>query len=168
MQKRLNIPKTKELIGPALIWKRAAAFAIDMFIFYIFIFTFFSKSFANLIPQTTSFSEIEAYMAENSTAVGTLSTLLLIVGLLLLIYFSYQEYKFKDTIGKRIFRIFVVSEAEELKWWQCLVRNLYCIPIFPLVLLVIVDPISMFFSQDNRRFSEIISKTKTVAKYEWS
>jgi hypothetical protein len=82
-----------------------------------------------------------------------------------LAYFSYQEFKFGDTIGKRLLKLYVKSDTKKLKYWQCLVRSLYFIPVFPLILLWIIDPVMTFFSDKNRRLSEIVSKTYTAQTF---
>ena len=88
------------------------------------------------------------------------------IALLALVYFAYQEYKFKDTIGKRIMKIYVKSDTKELKLWQCIIRNIYWIPLVPFFpLIAIADFVSMFFTKENQRLSEIMSKTRTVSDY---
>jgi len=162
MKKRL-IAKT--ITGPALIWKRLLAFIIDLFIFNWIVVIFFRKTMSSLIIKKDSFFATYEYLQNSPEIVGTLTALLFVLGFLLLIYFTFQEYKFGDTVGKRILKIHVESNSKSLKWWQCLLRNLWCIPIFPLILLWVIDPIMIFFTQKNQRLSEIMSKTRTVGTY---
>ena len=82
-------------------------------------------------------------------------------------WLSCAEGLLRQSIGKIFTNIYVVSETKELKLWQLLVRNLFLIPFFPFVLLWIVDPAFMFFTKDNKRLSEILSKTKVVEKYQY-
>ena len=164
MKKGLNIPKAKTITGPALVWKRFLAFVIDLLIFDLVVVTFFRKTFLNLIPKGKNFMDTYSLL-QSSDVVGTLTALLFVLGFLLLIYFTFQEYKFNDTIGKKILGIRIVSDLKSIKWWQTLLRNLWCIPIFPLILLWVIDPLSIFFTQSGQRFSEIISKTRTVGTY---
>ena len=70
-----------------------------------------------------------------------------------------------QTIGKMLMKVYVVSDNKDLKRWQLLTRNLVFIPIFPFVLLWILDPLFMFFTKTNQRLTEILSKTRVVEKY---
>lgn len=70
-----------------------------------------------------------------------------------------------QTIGKMLMKIYVVSDNANIKTWQLFTRNLVFIPIFPFVLLWVLDPLLMFFTKTNQRLSEILSKTKTVEKF---
>lgn len=71
-----------------------------------------------------------------------------------------------QTIGKKLMNIYVVSNINNLKRWQLFVRNLVFVPIFPFDLLMILDPIFMFFTKTNQRLTEILSKTRVVASYD--
>ena len=70
-----------------------------------------------------------------------------------------------QTIGKMLMKIYVVSDNDNIKAWQLFTRNLVFIPIFPFVLLWVLDPLFMFFTKTNQRLTEILSKTKTVEKF---
>ena len=71
-----------------------------------------------------------------------------------------------QTIGKMLMKIYVVSDNQDLKAWQLLTRSIVFIPIFPFILLWVLDPLFMFFTKTNQRLSEILSKTKVVEKYD--
>ena len=164
MKKRLN--NSKSFKAPALIWKRIVAFAIDLIIFDFVVLTFFRKIIINLVPQDKSFLEMQSYMAGSESLITTITLLMFAVMGLAFVYFTYQEYKFRDTIGKRILKITIESETKQPKFWQCMVRNLYWIPLFPVFpLLAIADFISMFTTKDNRRLTELLSKTRTISYY---
>ena len=70
-----------------------------------------------------------------------------------------------QSIGKMLMKIYVISDNKVLKTWQLLVRNIVFIPIFPFVLLWILDPLFMFFTKTNQRLTEILGKTRVVEKY---
>ena len=98
------------------------------------------------------------------------------------------EKKMGQTIGKMLMKIYVVDAREKvagenartlafmasshstsdnnnLKTWQLLARNLVFIPMFPFVLLWVLDPLFMFFTKTNQRLTEILGRTKVVEKY---
>ena len=87
------------------------------------------------------------------------------MSLLAFLYFFIMESKMGQTIGKKIMNLHVAGETKDLKKWQVFVRSLLFIPIFPFDLLVIIDPLFMFFRSSNQRLSEILSKTRVVEKY---
>ena len=76
-----------------------------------------------------------------------------------------MEKKMRQTIGKALIGIYVVSDNKDLKAWQLLVRNIVFMPIFPFVLLWLFDPLFMFFTKTNQRLTEILSRTRVVEKY---
>lgn len=169
MKKRLSIPKDKVITGPALIWKRILAFVIDYLIFDFVVITFFSMRIKEILPLNISPMEMYSYLLTHQEILMKIAQVFFPITLLALIYFTYQEYKFKDTIGKRLVKIYVKSDQQELKLWQCVVRNIYWVPLVPIFpLLAIVDFISMFFTKENQRLSELISKTHTVSNYSLS
>jgi len=75
------------------------------------------------------------------------------------------EKKLQQTPGKMVFNLYVKSQTKDLKYWQLFVRSMFLIPLFPFILLWLIDPIVMFFNKDSQRLSEILSKTKVVEKY---
>ncbi|MBI3027237.1 RDD family protein [Candidatus Woesearchaeota archaeon] len=160
----LNLPKEKIFVGPAMLWKRIAAFLMDMLIINLIVLFPFRILFEDLVPKNYSFSEAYKFLSSvNYTSY--LSLLSLVVSILIVLYFVMMEKKMGQTIGKMVFRIYVVSDNNNLKTWQLLVRNLAFIPIFPFVLLWILDPSFMFFTKTNQRLTEILSKTKVMEKY---
>ena len=162
---RLNIPKEKIFIGPALLWKRIAAFFIDLFIITSILSFSFRGLLKNVLPKDYSFSNM-LQIAGSSTAFDSyFASIYIAMSILAFVYFYKMENKMSQTIGKKIMNIYVVSDAEQMKKWQLLVRNLFFIPIFPLDLLFIVDPLFMLFTKSNQRLTEILGKTRVVEKY---
>jgi uncharacterized RDD family membrane protein YckC len=75
------------------------------------------------------------------------------------------EKELNQTPGKMLFNLYVTSQTKDLKYWQLFVRSMFLIPVFPFVLLWVIDPIVMLFTKENQRLSEILSRTKVVEKY---
>ncbi|MBL7054203.1 RDD family protein [Candidatus Woesearchaeota archaeon] len=162
----LKVPKQKTFTGPALIWKRVLAFVIDMLIINFIILFPFRTLFQKMIPASLSIKE--TFELANS---GELNSLVILISvfasILMMLYFIILEGRLKQSIGKILTNIYVVSEAKEFKFWQLLIRNLFLIPVFPFILLWIADPIFMLFTKGNKRLSEILSKTKVVGEYKY-
>lgn len=163
---KLNLPKQKTFTGPALIWKRALAFFIDLIIINLIILFPFQRLFERISPSSLSFQE--TFDLFNSQEISGLITLISIfVSMLMIMYFTILEGRTGQSIGKMLLNIYVTSDIKELKLWQLLVRNLFLIPVFPFILLWILDPAFMIFSKDHKRLSDILSKTKVVQSYQY-
>ncbi len=163
--KRLNLPKERTFIGPALLWKRIAAFFIDMMIINLIVLFPFRSLFQNIIPKDYSFSEAYKFLSSSTNYAGFMTSVSFIMSVLIILYFLMLEKKMSQTIGKMLMKIYVASDNNTLKAWQLLIRNLVFIPIFPFVLLWILDPLFMFFTKTSQRLSEILSKTRVVERY---
>ena len=163
--KRLNLPKEKTFVGPALVWKRIAAFFIDMMIMNLVVLLPFRSLFQDIIPKDYSFSEAYKFLSSSTDYTSFISSVSFMMSVLIILYFFMLEKKMGQTIGKMLMNIYVASDNKALKAWQLLVRNFVFIPIFPFVLLWVIDPLFMFFTKTNQRLSEILSKTRVVEKY---
>ena len=165
--KRLNLPKEKTFVGPALIWKRIAAFFIDMLIINLVILFPFRALFQNIIPKDYSFSEAYRFLSTSAGYTSYVNLVSFVMAGLIIFYFLMMEKTMQQTIGKKLMKIYVTSNSNDLKTWQILTRNLVFIPIFPFVLLWILDPLFMFFTKTNQRLTESLSKTKVVEEYNY-
>ena len=163
--KRLNLPKERTFIGPALLWKRIAAFFIDIAIINLVILFPFRNLFQNIIPKDYSFSEAYKFLSSSTDYTSYISSISFVMSIFIILYFLMLEKKMGQTIGKMLMKVYVVSDTNILKTWQLLARNLVFIPIFPFVLLWVLDPLFMFFTKTNQRLTEILSKTRVVEKY---
>ena len=77
---------------------------------------------------------------------------------LTLIYWSLSEYIFYQSPGKFAFNIYVRSKEKELKFWQCLIRNVTKISL----ILLFLDSLKVILKKDYQRYFEKISKTEVV------
>ncbi len=154
----------KAMVAQASILKRFFAFAMDiLFVEFVILFPF-SRVLEKIVPQEISISE-----AFNLLSSSYYESSLIIIGLFTAIptiaYFVLLERGFGQTIGKKLLRLYVVSDKKEFKTWQAIARSLFLIPIFPFVLLMLIDPLVMLFSREHQRLSEILSRTKVVEKH---
>ena len=163
--KMLNLPKERTFVGPALLWKRIAAFFIDMVIINLVVLFPFRSLFQDIIPKDYSFSEAYKLLSSSTNYAGFITSVSFMMSILVMLYFFMLEKKMGQTIGKMLMKIYVVSGNNSLKTWQLLARNLVFIPIFPFVLLWVLDPLFMFFTKTSQRLSEILGRTKVVEMY---
>ena len=132
--KRLNIPKERVFIGPALLWKRIAAFFVDMIIINLVVLFPFRSLFQDIVPKDYSFSEAYKFLSTSTNYTGFITSVSFIMSILIILYFLMLEGKMNQTIGKALMGVYVISDSSTLKSWQLLTRNLVFIPIFPFVL----------------------------------
>ncbi len=163
---RLNLPKEKVFIGPAMLWKRILAFAIDILILSVFVMFPFTGLFKKLLPKDYSFSQLFSILGSGENT-GYILSIYFASSILMLLYFYLLEKKMGQTIGKKLLNIYVISDSNHLSRWQLFVRNIYLIPIFPFDLLIIADPLFMLFTKSTQRLSEILSRTRVVEKYNY-
>jgi uncharacterized RDD family membrane protein YckC len=139
---KLNLPKTKSFIGPASLIKRFIAYFIDFFIINFVIISPFGKILKKIIPQISSFSETYQYMQVHPEISNIIAVISIIIGILMVLYFTVFEYLIQQTPGKMLMRQYIVKDkGPELKFRNYLISNLTFIPIFPFILLWIIDPV---------------------------
>ncbi len=161
----MNLPKERTFKGPAIIWKRVAAFVTDILIINFILFFPFRRIITNMLPRFGSYSEAYEFFISNPGYSNKLMVVSLTMAIFAILYFTILEYKLQQTPGKMLFNISVISETKKLRLWQCISRSLFLIPMFPFILLWIVDPLFMIFTKTNQRLSEILSKTRTIETY---
>ncbi|MBW2981285.1 RDD family protein [Candidatus Woesearchaeota archaeon] len=157
--------KTNEFIAPASLLKRFLSYFIDLFIINFIIILPFEKILKNIIPSN-SFSESYQYI-QNNPGVGNLIFFLsIIIGILMVVYFTVFEYLMQQTPGKILMKQYIIKETgQPLKLINYIVSNLTFIPIFPFILLWIIDPIHMIISSKNQRLMERFTRILVVEKY---
>ncbi|MEK6960177.1 MAG: RDD family protein [Nanoarchaeota archaeon] len=145
----------------APIWRRALSFIIDLIIVEVFLVSWFWM----LIKKSTSgdgFTDTMSFLAAHPNAVVSLNIITLYIALVVMAYFVILEYTIGQTIGMILFKLKAVSTHNHSHWWQFIVRNLFLIPIFPFILLALIDPIYLLWKRGECRALEQISGTRTV------
>jgi uncharacterized RDD family membrane protein YckC len=163
--KNISLKVGKTFFAQASVLKRLIAFIIDLLIINLVILLPFKRIFERMIPETSSFSETLDFLSSNAELSSSITIIVLAVAFLTILYFMILGKKLNQTPGKMLFNLYVKSKTKDLKYWQLFVRSMFLIPVFPFVLLWIIDPLVMLFTKENQRLSEILSKTKTVEKY---
>jgi len=153
----------KTFLAQASVLKRIGAFIIDLFIINIIVLFPFRGIFESILPAA-SFSETFDFLRDSGDSME-INAIMFFVALLTILYFVLLERKIGQSPGKMVFGLYVQSQGKDLKYWQLFVRSMFLMPIFPFALLWIIDPIVMFFTKENQRLSEILSKTKVVEQY---
>jgi|TARA_B100001964_G_C14201640_1_gene586101 hypothetical protein len=162
----IGLKRGKTFLAQASVLKRIIALIIDLLIVNIIILFPFKRIFEGIIPETESFSKTMDFLNSNSGYSASITAILVLAAFLTILYFMVFEKKLQQSPGKMLFNLYVKSQTKDLKYWQLFVRSMFLIPLFPFVLLWLIDPIVMFFTKENQRLSEILSKTKVVEKYQ--
>lgn len=156
---KLKLPKSRFMIANPL--KRIAAFMVDLLLLQMIVISAFATYFQSIFPKEKNFLENYVYLTNNIDLFTNAYYAIISIGVLMLLYFAYLEYKYSQTVGMMVFRLYTEStEEKELTFFQCVLRNIYLLPLFPIFFLWVIDPI--FFLFKGERLSERFSKTKTT------
>jgi uncharacterized RDD family membrane protein YckC len=157
MAERLALSK-KEV--PAGVLKRLLAFLIDLVVLNLVVVYPFRALIARLIPAG-SIGELASALESSPGVLNQLNFVYITIGVLLYIYFTISESRLQQSLGKMLLGLQVKSGKESPSFWQIAVRNLFLLPVFPFVLLWLIDPLTLIFTK--RRLSDIISKTSVIS-----
>lgn len=168
MPKRgLNLPRKRTMEIPAPLLKRIFSYVIDIFIINIIIITPLSGLLSNIIPEDIGTNEVVEYVQANHGLQMFVIKIFVLIGILAVLYFTLLEYKTQQTPGKMLMKQYIKPDkGKELNFWSYLISNLTFIPVFPFIILWVVDPIYMFFSPKNQRLMEKLSGIIVMEKYE--
>lgn len=145
---------------PPSFFRRALAFILDISILSFTVFAPLSIFFERFVP-IADISTTYTSLVHDQKISTLLTILMLFIFTLVLLYFSMLEYIVGQTAGKRMIGIKVEDiYGNRPSFWQCLIRNLVLLPIFPFILFWIIDPLFLLISK--QRLSEQLSRTRTV------
>ncbi len=156
MAKTLKVEKG---VRSASIFKRLVAFLVDLAILNFIVVWPFKRFFESMIPSG-NLMELASFVKANPAIVSQVNSIYLFMGIMFFIYFTICEARFGQSLGKYIVGIYVKGEKENATFWQIVIRNIFLIPIFPILLLWVIDPLSLVFTKS--RFSDRISKTQVI------
>ena len=158
----LKLPKKRSMLSKASPWKRIFSFIIDILIINIFIIGPFTAVLQTSLPTSTDFMENYNFLYSNPEIINSLYMVFVVIFILIFVYFVLFEYKLRQTPGKMVFNLYLtpMKKKEEVKILQIILRNLAVFPIFPFLLLWIIDPLYLIFT--GRRLSDVFSKTVYV------
>ncbi len=156
----LKLPKSRIVETNCSLIKRFLAFVLDLMILDFVVFFPMKKVLSSLIPQNMALSSSSIILGNNPDLFNKILIIMVYLSLVAVIYFSVLEYKFQQTIGKMILKIYIKSN--KLSFWKFVLSNLTLIPVFPFIILWVVDPLYLFFK--GQRFMEQISNITLVER----
>lgn len=145
----LDLPGQRVTYARAAVWKRVVAFLLDLLVIDLLL-TPFDKHLRGIESGT---------LMEAGSIPEGLVAMALLMGVVALLYFGLFEYLLGGTLGMRLFNLSVKGRRT---FGICLVRNLYALPIFPLTLLWIIEPVYLFWQRE--RLLERWTGTGTVER----
>lgn len=149
----------QELQAPSFL-ARSLAFLLDLSLLGMTIFAPVSLLAEQFIPAT-DYKSAYHYFLSNVAAANVLTIVFFFVFVLGILYFTLLEYLIGQTAGKRLLRLKIVDlSGKNPAFWQCLVRNLVLLPVFPFIIFWVVDPLYLLFTK--QRLTEQLSRTRTV------
>ncbi len=150
----MPIRKKRGFYRPAPLWKRFLAFIIDMLVLEFFVFSYFEKIIRGIVPGTDVLS---------ISSVAQLSAVSGVLGALVVTYFTVMEYSFGQTIGYMAANIRLIMQDASL--WRIALSNVTFLPFFPFIILWVIDPLMIVFSNNHQRFMHTLLGMQAVEVY---
>ncbi len=158
-----NTKKSFRTMNPVLSFnlflKKVFSYLIDFMIFYFvfyFVFTLIFSSLTGMFSTSLNYSELNYYL-ENNTEFLTASLTSFFGGMcIFLFYLVLFEYYNNQTLGQKTMHLIVKTGEKRKNLHQLIIRNLTKTFLMPFLL---IDLISVFFTNKNQRLTEIISNT---------
>ena len=143
----------KKVVKVVPLWKRIFAYVIDAILISIIIASHL------MIKETgESFSDFVNLVLSSEFWLATI-----IIGVLTMVYWTFLEWKFGQSVGKIFFKIKSVNvNDKQISVSQAFIRNLSKLSS----VILFLDVIYMLISKGNQRFFERISNTKVVGVVE--
>jgi len=132
----------------ASLLKRFIAFVIDLLILNSILLWPFNLVILKKFPNVETLLSNPAQLAQISSQLAITAFL---SGIVILLYFTFFEFKFQQTIGKYFVKIKI---SEQKSFSTILATNLSFIPAFPFVFLWLVDVVYLIFNPNNQRLTE--------------
>ncbi len=144
--------------NPAPLIKRIIAFFIDVLIIDIIIVMPFNKYIESITNGQNGFSYFYSLVLKNPEVIFQLAIMSFIIFVLSVAYWSILEFKTRQSIGKMLMNIKVMSKKKGFSFTQCIVRNISK----PITILFLFDVLYMIFKKEKQRYFEKISDTAVV------
>lgn len=148
----------KDFMVQASLTRRTFAYVVDVLILNFILLSPITKQINSIVPPQADFTVSYQFFLDNPQKISIVAFLIIIMIILTILYFSVLEFKLRQTLGKMIFGIRVMSKKANFKYSQALVRNLSK----PISLLFLFDLIYLLTKKQNQRFFEKISNTAVV------
>ncbi len=116
--------------------------------------------FSNLLSQNTDINTFADFIrALQATFSLQFVTITIVTGILALLYWSFMEWRFNQSVGKILLKLTVRNLTKKpITFTQALVRNLTKLS----TIILLIDSIFIIKSKKNQRYFERLSKTQVT------
>jgi len=151
----------KEMVLAARPWKRFVAFSLDIVVLHIIVLMPFSGWMQSSFPQGAGLKA-----AEDIT--GAQYAIIFIIFSFALLYFTLLDYLAGQSIGMMVFGLYTVEQDKKKVpgFFKCLLRNAAIMPVFPFVILWLLDP--LFLLLKGSRLSDVALRSHVIEKVKYS
>ena len=149
-----KVSKQKKILQTNLT-RRVLAYIIDTAILNLILLAPIIKQMQKIVGDNTSFTSSYQFFINNPQKISAVVILGFMLIILTIAYYSILEFKLRQTIGKMLLGIKVMSKKANFKYSQTLIRNISK----PISILFIFDVIYLLVKKQNQRFFEKISDT---------
>lgn len=139
----------------AVIWKRALAYIIDIFIVNSIIVSPLNKLLD--FPGNLDITNLLSIFG-NIGLLKSFFVIFLLSGIITILYWTVLEFKIQQTLGGFLLGIKVKSETRKINFLPFLIRNITKISF----IILLIDSIYILYSKKKQRFTEKLSKTITI------
>ncbi len=137
---------------PAVFWKRFLAYFFDVFLVNLLVLL----PFMGYLQKFTN-NPLELLTTQDKS----LMILGFFISLSVFLYFIILEYTLKQTLGKMLFKLHIVSlKGKTLTFKQVILSNL----TVPFSFVLLIDVCYMFFKGGHQRLFEVFSGVAVVEK----
>ena len=154
-----KVSKQKKILQTNLT-RRVLAYIIDTAILNLILLAPIIKQMQKIVGDNTSFTSSYQFFINNPQKISAVVILGFMLIILTIAYYSILEFKLRQTIGKMLLGIKVMSKKANFKYSQTLIRNISK----PISILFIFDVIYLLVKKQNQRFFEKISDTVVIRK----
>lgn len=154
----------KSFIAPASIFKRIIAFVIDILILDLIVLAPFDFLFQKMMP-TGSISQQISYIQNNPGLLNSFYPIMIFMSIIIVFYFTYLDYKIKQTPGKMLLGLYIIPEKKNRTFWNYLLSNITFVVARLFIIVWIIDFFYMISSPKNQRLTQKLNKILIVQDY---
>jgi uncharacterized RDD family membrane protein YckC len=140
---------------PAALWKRVAAYFIDIVLVTYVILSPLTKG---IDVKGDSVGEFYSTLSNNPELAKNFIIVMFLSSLLIVLYWTILDYANGASVGKMLMRLKVISKNKKMTFSQSFVRNITKMSST----LLLLDGLYMIFKKTNLRYFEAFTNTEVV------
>ncbi|MFH1073293.1 MAG: RDD family protein [Nanoarchaeota archaeon] len=149
----MELPRKRYLIQDTGLFKRGLSLLIDLLVLEFIAVMPFSRIFSTTFAGTFA-ENMNIFEQGLPPGIGFIFAVIIILAL---IYFTLFQYYFQQTIGMMLTKTYAEGN---MTFWKSLFRSIFIIPVFPVYILWIIEPIHIYLRKQS--LIERMTNTRTV------